>query len=99
MRPRLRCAGCAMRSVLHATLEKPADHTRDLRGGRRRLDFARTLQQPQPVLQLRDAELELFHLVAGDEAELPGEPGEAVSRPLAEPGGVAAPARDRLLEH
>src|SRR4051794_26695511 len=55
-------------------------------------------EQPQAVLELGEAELELLELVAGDEAELPGEGGDALPRPLAEPGRVAAPACERVLE-
>jgi hypothetical protein len=51
------------------------------------------------VLELRDPELELLHLVPRDETELAGEARDALPRPLAEPGRIAAPACDRVLEH
>src|SRR4051812_39998378 len=109
MRPRLRCwAGCAIRSVLHGTDEKPA--LRRFVPGTvkalysawhqrcQALDGARAFDEPQAVLELRGAELELVHLVARDEAELPGDTGEALPRPLADASRVAAPARDRVFE-
>ena len=46
---------------------------------------SRALEQPQPVLDLRDPQLELLELVARHEPELAKEPGEAGARPLAEP--------------
>ena len=65
---------------------------------RRRRHRARRLDQAQAVLQLGDPKLELLELLARDEAELPQHAGDALARPFADPAGVAAPARHRVLE-
>src|SRR5215831_15485039 len=50
------------------------------------------------MLELRDTELELVPIVAGDEAELTEEIAQAVPRPFADAKGVAPPAARELVE-
>src|SRR5262245_12931383 len=66
-----------------------------LRGRFRRV----ALDQAEAVLQLCDAELELFVVRPGNEAELLEEAVETRSGALREPDRLAAPAMDRLLDH
>src|ERR671910_757457 len=58
----------------------------------------RVLQQPQAMLELRDAELELLHVVLRHQAELAEEPVERRPRLLAEASRISAPARGHLLD-
>jgi hypothetical protein len=60
----------------------------------RRWEVARALEQPHPVLELGDAELELVELVAGHEVELLGDRAQRREGGLREPLTAAAhPAR------
>src|SRR3954469_4393007 len=100
MRPRLRCwAGCAMEGVLHADPGIPGPEPGGLTPfGAGPSNRAGLLDQPQPVLQLGDPELELFEVLSRDDPEL-GEHGrEALARPLADPRRVPTPPADRGVE-
>src|SRR5919204_4773623 len=55
------------------------------------------LEQPQTMLELCDAKLQLLELLARDEAEVAEELVQACARPLAEPDRLAPPARRELL--
>src|SRR5262245_42745649 len=94
MRPSVRCAGCAMRSVLQLS----GSELVLLGVVRDRAQLRSRFHEPQPMLELGDPEFELVHLLARDQAKLPGNAGEAVPGPLAEPRRVAAPPRDRVLQ-
>src|SRR6185437_4327692 len=56
------------------------------------------LDEPEPVLELGDAELELVPLVARDEAELVQDAVQRRARLLPHTHRVAAPARGRLVD-
>src|SRR4051794_28841128 len=56
------------------------------------------LEQVQPVLDLRDAELELVPVVLRHEAELAEDVAQPLPRALTDPQRVAAPARGRVAE-
>src|SRR5262249_39921396 len=56
------------------------------------------LQQLQPVLELRDAELEVAQRVAGCGTELGGSPRRHAPAALAEPGCLAPPAVDDVRD-
>src|SRR5580693_3573620 len=55
-------------------------------------------EQPDAVLELGDAQIELVPVLAGDQSELVEERVQALPRALADPDGVAAPASRALLE-
>ena len=79
--------------MLHERREKPPRRARRAAG-----HGPRPLDEPQAVLQLGDAQLQLVQLVARDEAEPRGQVLQALPRPLAEPCRVAPPAGQRVLE-
>src|SRR5262245_17729721 len=83
MRPMLRGGASAMGSVLHPGPLRP---------------FWRLLQQPDPVLELGDAELEILVVVAGDEPELAEDRLERCAGLLPHAGRVAAPPRREILD-
>src|SRR5919201_544387 len=56
------------------------------------------LEEPESVLELRDAKLELLVLLTHDEAELTQRAMEARARLLADPDRVAAPARGEVAD-
>src|SRR5579884_3808391 len=80
------------------TVAGAADETPVLSSLRELRTRVRVFEQPQAVLELCDAELELVPLVARDEAELARDVADAVPRPLPHAQRVAAPARRHVLE-
>src|SRR4051812_25115444 len=60
--------------------------------------WKRRLEQLQPVLQLRDAELELLEVVAGDQAQVREEIVERAGRPLTDARRLGAPAAGHVLD-
>src|SRR5207248_3278547 len=55
-------------------------------------------EQPQAMLELRDAKLELVPVVAGDEAQLAEEIAQPLPRSFPHAHGVASPAARELVE-
>src|SRR5437867_2840402 len=111
MRPRLRvadrgmpqCCTAAAKALSQRRLSWPTGAPKlrpaRLAGGRDRGARRVPLDEPQPVLELGDAQLELLVLGSRDEAELAEHALERLPRPLAEPRRVAAPAQHRVLDH
>jgi hypothetical protein len=56
------------------------------------------LEEPQPVLELRDAKLELVPFVSRHEAELARDVLHPPLRPFSEPDRVAPPAPRHIVE-
>ena len=57
------------------------------------------LEQAQPMLDLRQLQLELLNLVATHKAELREDPLHALARARSKSCGIAAPAGDRVVDH
>src|SRR5205823_13743670 len=81
----------------HARDEQAADPPAGFRAPKHGLVAA--LEQPQPVLELGDAQLDLLELSARDEPDLAEDPCETAARALAQPDRLTAPAAHQLLDH
>src|SRR5205823_53878 len=81
----------------HARDEQAADPPAGFRAPKHGLVAA--LEQPQPVLELGHAQLDLLELAARHEPDLAEDSGQAATRALAQPDGLAAPAAHQLLDH
>src|SRR2546429_9715742 len=57
-----------------------------------------SLNQPQPVLELRDAELELVPFIPRDRPELVESPAYRPAGAFADTDGIPAPARRRVID-
>jgi hypothetical protein len=63
------------------------------------LHYARSaFQEPQPVLELRDSQLQLVPFVARHHADVPENRLQRVACAFPDPDCVAAPARRRIVD-
>jgi hypothetical protein len=59
---------------------------------------SRSLDEPQPVLELREAELELLELGPGHQTDLVEQSGQTAPGALAQANALVAPAADQLVD-
>src|SRR4051794_27597794 len=84
-----------MRGTKRRPTRQPASASQSTSDRRRVLA---ALEKPQPVLELGDAELQLFDLAARDEPELAVDAGEAAAGAFPQPHRLVAPAAHKLLD-